>query len=504
MNTCFFRLTFCAIALFCGTCLATTRYVDLNSTNPAPPYGSWSTASTNIQNAIDAAVAGDQILVTNGVYKTGGRAVVGTMTNRVGVYKPVAVRSVNGPAMTTIEGYPAPYNPNGARCVYLAANAVLSGFTLTKGATQGDFDGPEISFGAAVWCESISATVSNCVIVGNTGFAATAYSGSLVDCLIASNAMYVAGGTYASVLNRCTLRGNTAGTYGGGAMESTLKRCLLVGNSAGLAGGGVEGGGLNDCIVTGNHAQIGGGIYAADATNCTVTGNAADNSGGGAFWGTNYNCILFFNTCTNEFESDSAWSELNFCCTSQVTNGVGNFTNVPLFVNAANGDFGLQTNSPCINAGNNVYASEATDFDGNPRIAGGTVDVGAYEFQSPSSILPYAWAQQYGLPLDGSMDNIDTDGDGVNNWQESRARTNPNDSLSLLKIVSITESVPGPVINWQSVNSVSYYVQRGQNLTPASFSTVQSNIIGSLTGMSSYTDTNAAGSGPYFYRIGVQ
>jgi hypothetical protein len=39
----------------------------------------------------------------------------------------------------------------------------------------------------------------------------------------------------------------------------------------------------------------------------------------------------------------------------------------------------LQANSPCINAGNNGYVVSATDLDGNPRIVGGTVDVGAYE-----------------------------------------------------------------------------------------------------------------------------
>lgn len=40
------------------------------------------------------------------------------------------------------------------------------------------------------------------------------------------------------------------------------------------------------------------------------------------------------------------------------------------------------TNSPCYNAGTNLaWMITAVDLDGNPRIADGTVDMGAYEFQ---------------------------------------------------------------------------------------------------------------------------
>jgi hypothetical protein len=64
----------------------------------------------------------------------------------------------------------------------------------------------------------------------------------------------------------------------------------------------------------------------------------------------------------------------------------------------AGGDLRLGSNSPCINAGNNVYVAGTIDLAGFPRIAGETVDIGAYEFQSPASLISYAWLQQYGLP----------------------------------------------------------------------------------------------------------
>ena len=63
--------------------------------------------------------------------------------------------------------------------------------------------------------------------------------------------------------------------------------------------------------------------------------------------------------------------------------GIGNLNTDPLFVDRNAGDYHLRSSSPCINAGDPNRTAEAgeTDIDGESRIMGGRIDMGAYELR---------------------------------------------------------------------------------------------------------------------------
>ena len=63
------------------------------------------------------------------------------------------------------------------------------------------------------------------------------------------------------------------------------------------------------------------------------------------------------------------------------TDGGGNIGEDPLFVDAATANYRLTQSSPCIDAGDNTTVEGYRDLDGNDRIAGSAVDIGAYEKQ---------------------------------------------------------------------------------------------------------------------------
>jgi PKD repeat protein len=330
------------------------HYVALRSANPVAPYTSWATAANNIQDAVDAAsVAGALALVTNGVYQTGGRVVFGAITNRVAVNKPVTVQSVNGAAVTLIQGDQA------MRCVYLTSGAALMGFTLTNGGASSD--------GGGVFCESVVAVLSNCVLIGNSAYnGGGARSGTLYNCtLIGNSAGDVGGGAFNSTLNNCTLSGNSAiSGGGGGAFYGTLNNCTLNANSAYYDGGGAAYSTLNNCTLTGNSANgdswsFGGGAVVCTLNNCTLTGNFATRYGGGASGGTLNNCIVYYTSASNG-ENNYSEGVLRYSCTTPLPpDGVGNISAEPQLADLSH----LGVGSPCRGAGSAAYVT-GLDIDG--------------------------------------------------------------------------------------------------------------------------------------------
>jgi hypothetical protein len=69
-----------------------------------------------------------------------------------------------------------------------------------------------------------------------------------------------------------------------------------------------------------------------------------------------------------------------------------NYVSIPFypyyFYDWTDGDYHLLPDSPCVNAGDPNYTAEADemDLDGNPRMIGGRIDMGAYEAPPPAEV----------------------------------------------------------------------------------------------------------------------
>jgi hypothetical protein len=408
-----------------------------------------------------------------------------------------------------------------------AYGAILNNCTLSNNVT-----GSTLNSGATAGGGASGSVLNGCILSGNQARGAGAaggggYNSVLNNCTVLNGyADFDGGGTHNCNLTNCTLMNNVSVSGGGGATGGVLYQCGLYWNRVSGSGGGAYWySTLYNCILTNNSAGYGGGETQCTLYNCVLFNNTGEGYGGGGYYGTLINCtvasntsgtgggaynctvdnsILYYNVGTGGGANDSSCS-LNYCCDPTATGG-RNITNAPLFVALASGNLRLQSNSPCINSGRNSYAATCPDPDGNPRIAGGTVDMGAYEYPSPTSLISYAWLQQYGLPLDGSADNADYDGTGMTEYQDWIAGLNPTNSSSVLAMTSAvpTNNPSGWVVTWQSVSGITYYLQSSTNLggLPA-FSTIQSNLAGQ-SGTTRYTDTTATNSDSYFYRVGVQ
>jgi len=303
------------------------------------------------------------------------------------------------------------------------AGSVLEGFTLTNGT------GMYINYnymGGAIYCSEASPTVNNNRIVDNSadsggGICCSHSSATFSDNFISNNeavsgggAVYCASGSGVS-LNENMICNNSASSGGGVYCISfcpvVIRNNTIINNTA-MAGGGIscEVGHTATIVnnwIAWNSADYGGGInallYCPDIINNTITENVANINGGGISCSgslpTVTNTILWNNSAPSGPQisvTNSAASPSHFTISysdvrggepdvpvdpgSVLYWGSGMIDSDPMFVNSLQGDYHLTSASPCKDTGDGSMVSETTDFEQDPRIAFGNVDMGADEF----------------------------------------------------------------------------------------------------------------------------
>jgi hypothetical protein len=279
--------------------------------------------------------------------------------------------------------------------------------------------------GGGMFDDGLSApTVTNCTFTTNSSG-----SGDAVDNNLESSPIFV----------NCIFTDGSSSPYGSGVYESqstsTYTNCTFTGCS-GEDGGAVDISNaqvtFNNCSFTNNVALYGAAVYisvpvnkhtdaSATMINClfanneaefdagalavyrlssvslindtfsknTVTGYDGGGSGGAIDFDTTLessaiNCIFWADTASSAPEINGSSSiAVSYSDVDGGLSGTGNINENPLFVDATTGNFQVLSSSPVINAGNNsdLPSGDIFDLAGNDRIVGGTVDMGAYEFQ---------------------------------------------------------------------------------------------------------------------------
>ena len=412
---------------------AETRYVDAASAKPAEPYTTKETAAADIATALAKAEKGDTVQVAPGTYKVAKTLRVGKEITLVGAGADKTTIDAEGKCgVLAVSGTVKGFTITGGKArqgagVTCAGGTVLD-CTIT-GNTAERYGGGLHGKGGAVRNCTISnnkvvksmhtdtpwgggglyivkTTVENCLIKDNV--AAQRGGGLWVhgwapvrNCTIVGNRAGSRGGNrsmqeggggafldFGGMLVGCLIYGNSAGAIGGGAVLSTngsVRNCTIVGNTAGRSGGGVQTvgpGRLFSSILTGNtrggkkepcdlyvshyyhrdiHQLMLGKAY---VKNCLIGATKLHTTRQRFYLGRTAGYS------PNQYK--------NFIYKTEVLDGVD-----PQFVDAAAHNYRVKPTSPCVNAGLADTHTEGTkDIDGNPRIRGESIDIGAYELQA--------------------------------------------------------------------------------------------------------------------------
>ena len=318
-----------------------------------------------IQDAIDAAWDEDTVLVAPGTYYENinflGKAII-VASHFIYDYNPATIEA------TIIDGS-YPYNPDSASVVRFVSgegsNSILEGFTITGGTGTSQLGpGRPEHQGGGIFCSYSSPTIINNLIIGNyiPDHGSDFDWGGGIGCLVSSP----------TIANNLILNNSVLGYDVGGGI------CLKNGGSPVI---------VNNTLSNNNRDAI--CIWGTD--DFTICNNiVADNDGSGIYFVSSppsYAHGISNNDVCNNSEGDfvNCPSELGDTTWGTNVNGTpcDSFYNIirdPIFVDPGT-DYHLQESSPCIGAGDGHAPSlPHIDFDGNPRISGCYVDIGAYEF----------------------------------------------------------------------------------------------------------------------------
>ena len=366
------KVQFCMVPAFlavltCGSALAST--INVPADQPT------------IQDGINAAVNGDTVLVAPGTYSEN--------INFNG--KAITVTSSAGPKLTIIDG-----GSLGTTVSFVSGEtnaSVLSGFTIQHGSNSG------------VYIDFSSPLIKNNIIASNTA----SWGGGL----------YILGQSSAQVIGN-TIMGNTAYAGGGGIGLFGAGSVRIYNNRFTRNNGGGQGGAFwivneadeiivqnlmyNDVASSGTefYALIPQSTSGYRLINNTIVSNNPSADATVVADGFNTNDELINNVivapgssaallCNPIYQEgppivkfNDAWSPKGIWYGGMCAEDggiMGNISANPAFVGRAN--FELQNSSPAVNAGtNSAPYLPKRDLANQPRIVGGTVDLGAYENQT--------------------------------------------------------------------------------------------------------------------------
>ncbi len=301
---------------------------------------------STIQEAINAALPGDSILVYSGVYQE--------VIDFSG--KPIALVSVSGPEVTCIQSVSSPGEPVVSITGVEGSGTVLEGFSITGGSS--------IKGGGVRIIDSSPLIVNN-IIYGNQAYNAyNAYGGGIY--IQDSSPVIVGNHIYDNMAMSFDPTWRFA--YGGGIYAESSELLLLnnrieqnyidLGSACEGYGSGVY---LNDCtgqvsnnVIAANYSESasadGVGIYApgCDLVNNTIFGN---DGLGIKYAASVVNCIVWANNLAGtqlETVGPVTYSDVMYGYP-----GEGNITLLPGFAPGPLSDFQLDSaSSPCIDSGN--------------------------------------------------------------------------------------------------------------------------------------------------------